>query len=98
MLGNVQALLEDGHHGVAIVAQQRGRVEPEPGKHRAAEDAIIRRSEPFVLSLTKDEPVDLAIQYAPDQVLADSVSLISSELVVQVVAGAARGDFGDELG
>ena len=98
MLRGVQAPLEHAQQRIEIVAHECGRVEPEAGKHRAAQGSIFGQCEPFVPSLVQDEPVDLALEDTPDDVLADTVALVSLEFGVQVVTLAAGGDFGNEVG
>src|SRR5208282_1973198 len=98
VLRGVQAALEHVQQRIEIVTHECGRVQPEAGKHRAAQGPIFGRGEPFVPSLMQDEPVDLALEDAPDEVLADTVALVRLEFLVQVVTLAAGGDFGDEIG
>jgi hypothetical protein len=97
VLGGIQAALEDGQKVVEIVAQQGGRNEPQSGEDRTAEDAVFRRSQPFESSLAKDELIDLPIEHAPDDVFANVMTPVNSELVVHIVVDAAGGDFGDEV-
>ena len=60
--GVAQALLNDGEDRIDIASNQSGRIEPETGKYRAAQDAVRRRMERLVAILVEDEPVDLPIE------------------------------------
>ena len=98
MLGGVQALLEDRLDRRLLAAHQGGRIEPEAGKHRAAKDAIGRRGHQLESPFAVHEPVDLAVEDPPDDILAHAVSAVGVELLPQVVTDAAGGDFRDQLG
>ena len=73
-------------------------VEPETGKHRAAEAAVVRRIKFFEPLIAANEPIHFVVQDAPDDVFADAVALVTLQLVVEVMADRGRGYFGDQVG
>ena len=98
MLWALQTLVQDGEDLCQVTGQKRGRIEPEAGEDRAAEDPIRRERHRLVSALAKDEPVDLPVEHAPDDVFADAIAAIDVSFSCEVVAGAAGGDLGDKLG
>jgi len=92
MFGRIENSLKNVQQCHEIYIYQRRRVEPQTGKDRAAQGTVLSRQEWLVPRFAEDEPVDLPLGDAPDDVFADTVSLVSLELVVQVVAGAAGCD------
>ncbi len=98
MLGGIEPLLDDGQHGGEVAAQEGGRVEPQPRKDRAAQGAVSSEGDGLVAVLPQDEPVDLSIEHTPDDILVNAVAPVGLSLIVQVVADAAGGDLGDQVG
>jgi len=98
MFGRAQALLQHVEQLREITAQERGRVEPQAGEDRAAQDSIVSGRKPPVLRLAQDEPVDLPIVDAPDDVFSDAVSLIRLELVVDYTPTGRSGTRPDRPG
>ncbi len=79
-------------------AHEGGRIQPETGEDRAAQDAVCRRRHRRESPSAVHEPIDLAVKHTPDDVFANAVAPVGVQLFSQVVTGAAGRDFGDELG
>ena len=69
-----------------------------PGKTVALENARGVGRQQLELAPAQDEPVELLIVDAPDEIFADAVAAVDVELGVQVVAGAAGSHLGHQLG
>ncbi len=82
----VQTALQGVHQSVEIVKNNRRCVEPETGKHGTPQCPIVRWIKPLMAFVAKHKPIDLAVEDAPDQVFANLVPEVSSELTVQVVS------------
>ena len=80
-----------------VTAHQGRRVEPEAGKDLAAVEAGVVERQTNEFAFPQYEPIDLPIEHAPDDVLPYAIAAINVELGVQVVAGTACRDLGDEL-
>ena len=61
-------------------------------------DAGFRGGERDVFTLFENEVIDLAVEDAPDDVLADAVAAVDVELGVEVIAGGGSGDFCNQFG
>jgi hypothetical protein len=46
----------------------------------------------------QNEPVDSTVIDLPHDVFADSVAAVNVQFIIEIVGGAARSDFNDELG
>src|SRR5262245_34915546 len=90
-------LLDDVEHFGELRVHQRLHVEPQSWKPAATVDAIFAR-QPHELLAFENEPVDLAIQNAPDDVFLDPIASIGFELRVEIMAYAAGRDFADPFG
>lgn len=62
------------------------------------EDAVDAGLQPIVAPVTEKEPVDRAIEDAPYHVLAHLVAAVGRQILPEIVAGAAGGNLGDQLG
>src|SRR4051794_39975073 len=82
------ALLQDGEDARHVLPEQRCDIEPQAGEDLAADDAVGAGGQGFVPITAQDEPVEGAVLGAPDDVLADPVTLIDAELQVPVDADA----------
>ena len=89
--------VQGAHQSVEIVKNKRRCVEPETGKHGTPQCPIVRWIKPLMAFVAKHKPIDLAVEDAPDQVFANLVPEVSSELTVQVVSRATGGNLGDEF-
>src|SRR5208337_1645464 len=98
MLRGVQTFLNDGKDAGQVMIPQRDRIEPETREDRAAIKAVCRESHRLVAPLAEHEPVDLAVEHAPDNVFADAVAAVNLELDAQIVTGTTRSDLGHKLG
>src|SRR5262245_43136635 len=97
VFGASETLLEDPEDGWQVAPDQRAVIEPEPGKDPALPDALRAGRERPVLAAAELEPVDLAVEHAPDEVFEHPASPVSGELRVEVVARAGGRDLGDKL-
>ena len=88
MLRRVQASLEDRLDDRLLATHQGGWIQPEAGKLDTAEDAVSRRRHRLESAVAIHEPVDLAIEDPPDEILADVVPAVDVQLLSQVVTGA----------
>src|SRR6478672_3247490 len=98
MLRRAQAALEDSLDDRLLATHQAGRLEPETREYGAAEDAVGRWRHRLETPVAVHEPVDLAIEDPPDDILAYVVPAVDVQLLSQVVTGAAGRDLGDHLG
>ena len=74
-----------------------GRIEPQTGEGLAlipARGGHWQGSEP---AIAEHEPIDGLVQDSPDDVLKDTIALVSLKFLVEIVARAARGDLADQL-
>ncbi len=97
VLGRVETLLKGRLNRLAIVLNQRGRMEPEARKDLAAEDSVSRRMNRLKAPASVRVPVHLAVEYPPDHIFAHAVASVDLELLAQIEADAAGGHLGDEF-
>src|SRR5262245_10024046 len=92
------AALDRSSQREQVAAQQRRDVEPQPREHAALQQAVAVRLHTCVCTAFDHEPVDLAVVEAVHEVLEDAVAAVGVQLLVEVIADAARRDLDDEFG
>lgn len=97
VLGGRQAGLQGCLYPGQVALQQGDRIEPQAGKHFAAENAGGVGLQPLEDAVAQAKPIEAAILDAPDEILRQAVGAVGFHLVVQIVAGGRIGDFGDEF-
>jgi hypothetical protein len=98
MFGGAQTLLNDWQNCRQIAANECGCVKPQSRKDDAAQKAVRGRRQSFEPSLLEHEPIHLTFEYPVNDIFSDTIATIGVELVVQIIAGAARSDLGDKIG
>jgi len=88
-------LLNDGKDRRQVAANECSRVELQAREDGAAQQAVGRGRQSFETSLLEHEPLDLPVQHAVNDVFSNAIAAIGIELIVQIVAGAARSNLGD---
>ncbi len=97
MFGRCNSLLKRGYDLSKVAAQKRRRIDPKTGKDLATKKTIRGDRQWLEAVLMKHEPVQGPILNAPDHVFLNAVALVGTKLVMQVVALAADGNFGNQL-
>src|SRR5262249_946642 len=97
VLGTGDALLKDLMYAGQVAVNERLGVKPHPWNGVALVDAVLQLQR-LILALSKNGPIDSAVQDAPDDVLADRIAAIDSLLVAQVQTGGACRDLARQLG
>ena len=97
MLRGVQTFLNDGKDAGQVMIPQRDRIEPETREYCAAIKAVYRESHRLVAPLAEHEPVDLAVEHAPDNVFADAIAAVNLELDAEIVAGTTGSNLGHHV-
>ena len=92
-----QGALLLAQHGGEIVLENGVDIQTEPGEHLAVKQSGRVGLQWPVGAVDELEPVDTALQGAPDQVLPHAVAPVRMELVVQIVGRAAGCNLGDQL-
>ena len=93
-----QAALESCLDALSVTAHQGRRVEPKAGKDLATVETGVVERQTNEFAVPQHEPIDLPIEHAPDDVFPHAIAAINVEFGVQVVAGTACRNLGDELG
>ena len=92
-----QAVLENCLHAWGVAAHQGRRIEPEARKNLASIETGVVNGRANEFAVSQDEPIDLLIEHAPDDVFLHAIPAIDIKLGVEVVTGAARSHLSDEL-
>jgi hypothetical protein len=97
VFGRGNSLLKHRHDLGDVAPNQSRWVEPETGKDFAAVMAGFGQRQTIESPFTEHKPINGCIPDSPDNVFADAVPLIRAELFVQIIAGSAASDFGDQF-
>lgn len=79
-----------------IAGEGGGDGQGKPRKHAAAQ-ATLFGLDGSVFVVLQREPVDLAIEHAPEQIFRHPGAAIADELLPRIARDTARGDFDDQL-
>ncbi len=75
VFGGVETALEHVEQPVEILTEERGGIEPQPGKDRAAEGAVILGASFSKLSFRRTNQSTSRVEDTPDDVFADTITL-----------------------
>lgn len=91
------SLLQNLQYASHVVLQDRGGIQPEAGKYKAAINAVIGNRMSVVDAIHQNESVDGCVFGSPHDVFFDSVPTIRVQLVVQIIADRAGRDFHNQF-